>query len=104
MVQNLGFIVTFFDVLGHMFDCTIYPQTAEQAPLSSLRIKYKKQRTILYVAFCIQNFSTAESASRYINNLQYQQDETYRAVHYCSQEIVHSIQRCAANHQEHTGD
>jgi len=39
MVQNLGFIVTFFDVLGHMFDCTIYPQTAEQAPLSSLRIK-----------------------------------------------------------------
>jgi len=39
MVQNLGFIVTFFDVLGHMFDCTIYPRTAEQAPLSSLRIK-----------------------------------------------------------------
>jgi len=49
MVQNLGFIVTFFDVLGHMFDCTIYPQTAEQAPLSSLRIKKSVlKRTFLF--------------------------------------------------------
>jgi len=49
MVQNLGFIVTFFDVLGHMFDCTIYPRTAEQAPLSSLRIKKLPCREFFYL-------------------------------------------------------
>jgi len=59
MVQNLGFIVTFFDVLGHMFDCTIYPQTAEQAPLSSLRIKMPYFRHFFWCITYFKNESTA---------------------------------------------